>query len=320
MVQEIPGAGGKAMLVCSTGGHLTELLRLEAHFGAHPDSLWVTFDTPQSRQLLEGRRVLPLPYIGPRDLRKTIAAVPTLERVLRSEKFDAAISTGAAVATAALPLAAAHGTPTTYVESVCRLHGPSTTGKILERVPGIGLRTQHEGWESGRWETYPSILADFRGVAAPRRAPVRKVFVTLGTIQGYRFDSVVDAFLGTGLAGEDTVWQLGDTPRDDLPGQVHDYLTPGDFADAAREADLVITHAGVGTLMELLSMGVYPVQAVRRAVRGEHVDDHQTEIAELVNDLGVGIAVDGPDLTREVCEFAAAHRVVDQLDLQAAAA
>ena len=31
-------------------------------------------------------------------------------------------------------------------------------------------------------------------------------------------------------------------------------------------------------------MGIFPVQAVRRATRDEHVDDHQIEIAELVND------------------------------------
>src|SRR3954464_1572315 len=78
----------KSMLVCSTGGHLTELLRVEGQHGAHPDSLWVTFDTPQSRQLLEGRRVQYLPYVGPRDLKGTIASVPTLRRLLARERFD----------------------------------------------------------------------------------------------------------------------------------------------------------------------------------------------------------------------------------------
>ena len=53
---DIRGAGGKSLMICSTGGHLTELLRVESRWGAHPDSLWLTFDTPQSRQQLEGRR------------------------------------------------------------------------------------------------------------------------------------------------------------------------------------------------------------------------------------------------------------------------
>lgn len=280
----------------------------------NPDSLWVTFDTPQSRQLLEGRRVQTLPYIGPRGLRGTAAAVPALHGIVRTESFDAAISTGAAIAAAALPVAAMNGIPATYIESVCRVQGPSSTGRMLERMPGIRLRTPHPHWARRGWAPAPSILADFHSETVESPSPPRRVFVTLGTIRGYRFDSVIDAMLATGYANSETVWQLGDTPRDDvLPGTVFDYMTPHDFAQAAREADVVVTHAGVGTLLELLGMGVYPVQAVRRAHRHEHVDDHQTQIAQLANDLDIALAVDGPNLTGAAIEYAASRRAVDGL-------
>ncbi|TDN90552.1 glycosyltransferase [Microbacterium sp. BK668] len=302
----------KSLFVCSTGGHLTELRRIEERDGINPDSLWVTFDTPQSRQALEGRRVHYLPYVGPRDLKGTLRSVPSLRRVLRGESFDAAVSTGAAIAAAALPLATLHGIPSIYIESVCRLRGPSTTGKLLMAVPGVELRTQHAEWAGGRWSACPSILDSFR--SEERLAPEGplRVFITLGTIRGYRFDSVIDAFLSTGLANETTVWQLGDTTRTDaLPGNVYDYLSPDEFAFEAARADVVITHAGVGTLVELLSMGIYPVQAIRRALRNEHVDDHQLEIAELVETNGIGIPVEGPGLTEEVIRYAAGRRIVD---------
>lgn len=311
MAWRIPGSGGKAALICSTGGHLAELLRLEASFGRHPDSLWITFDTPQSRQLLEGRRVAMLPYIGPRDLRGTLAAVAPIHKMLRSEPFDAAISTGAAVATAALPLAAGLGIPSTYVESVCRVEGPSTTGRLLQNVPTVHLRTQTSAWAGGRWHPCTSVLSTYR--AAPRASAGRRLFVTLGTIRGYRFDSVVDALLRAGLVDDSTVWQVGETTRDDLPGRVHDYLTPEQFADEATRADVVVTHAGVGTLLELLSLGIFPVLATRRAERREHVDDHQSQIASLVNELGIGVAVDGPDVSAAVCERAAALAITDDL-------
>lgn len=315
----IAPAGAKALLVCSTGGHLSELVRLESRFGANPDSLWVTFDTPQSREMLAGRRVRLLPYIGPRDLRGTVRAMPVIRDVLRTESFDAVVSTGAAVAAAALPLGALEGVPATYVESVCRVQGPSSTGRILERTPGVRLLTPHANWGRRGWGAAPSILADFRSVPAPYEAVPRSLFVTLGTIRGYRFDSAVDAILASGYANADTVWQLGDTVRTDaLPGTVHDYLAPDDFAAAAREADVVVTHAGVGTLLELLGMGIYPVQAVRRAHRREHVDDHQTEIAGLVNDLDIGVAVEGPEITAAVIEKAASRRIVDGLLVEAA--
>lgn len=304
--------GAKALLVCSTGGHLSELLRLEDRIGANPDSLWVTFDTPQSRQLLAGRRVSYLPYVGPRDLKGTAAAVPELRRIVRNEDFDVALSTGAAIAAAALPVAALARIPSTYIESVCRVQGPSATGRILERVPTVRLRSPYP-WGRRPWRRAPSILSDFSSAPASMPNPQR-LFVTLGTIQGYRFDSVVDAVLASGYAGPDTVWQLGHTSRTDkLPGTVYDYMSPNDFADAASDADVVVTHAGVGTLLELLGLGIYPVQAVRRVKRKEHVDDHQTQIAALVNDLDIGIAVDGPDVTAEVIEQAAARRITDRM-------
>lgn len=306
--------GSKALLVASTGGHLAELIRLEERAGLAPDSLWVTFDTPQSRESLSGRRVVTLPYIGPRDLKGTVAALPTLRSLLTKEKFDVAISTGAAVATAALPLAVLHGIRSLYVESVCRLDGPSTTGRLLRLVPKVELHTPAPGWAGGRWKRTDSVLDDFRSVPRENSHRPRKVFVTLGTIRGYRFDSVVDAMLASGYANDETVWQLGDTRRtDDLPGTVVDYLGPQEFRRAAADADVVVTHAGVGTLMELLTMGIYPVQAIRRASRGEHVDDHQTEIADLVNRQDLGRAVEGPGLTSEVIEWAATRRIVDDL-------
>lgn len=311
MPTEIPGAGGKAVLICSTGGHLTELLRIEKDFGIHPESIWLTFDTKQSRGLLAGRRVHHLPYIGPRDVKGMLRAAPTIRRLLRQERPDAAISTGAAIAVAALPLAAMSGIPSTYIESVCRLYGPSTTGKLLQLVPTVGLRTQHAHWASRRWRVYPSILSDYRSEPVSRRTDQLKIFISLGTIRGYRFDSVVDAVLRSGMAGADTIWQLGSTVRSDsLPGSVHEHLSPTDFAAAAREADVVITHAGAGTLLELLDMGVYAVQAVRRAARHEHVDDHQAEIADLVNSMDLGLAVEAPDLSADVIRRAAQRRVV----------
>lgn len=306
------GDGGKALLVASTGGHLSELLRLTDGLAADPDSLWVTFRTPQSETMLAGRRVHYLPYIGPRDLTGTLRAMPQVGALLARERFDLAVSTGAAIAVGALPLAAASGVPSTYIESVCRLAGPSMTGRILEHVPRVAVRTQNSGWAGGRWARHPSVLDDYVSVPVERPRPVRRLLVTLGTVRGYRFDSVVDSVLASGLADEGTVWQLGSTTRHDLPGRVVEELAPDELTRCALEADVVVAHAGVGTLLEMLALGIYPVQAVRRASRREHVDDHQMQIADLVRAHDLGIPVEGPQVTREVLEAAAGRRVVDR--------
>jgi UDP-N-acetylglucosamine transferase subunit ALG13 len=61
--------------------------------------------------------------------------------------------------------------------------------------------------------------------------------------------------------------------------------------------------------MGLLELGVFPVIVTRRKHRGEHVDDHQMQIAELAECLGVARAVDTPDLTADVIRFAAGRAI-----------
>jgi UDP-N-acetylglucosamine--N-acetylmuramyl-(pentapeptide) pyrophosphoryl-undecaprenol N-acetylglucosamine transferase len=49
----------------------------------------------------------------------------------------------------------------------------------------------------------------------------------------------------------------------------------------------VVTHAGAGTVLDLLRTGICPVVVPRRRARAEHVDDHQTELAELLRRRGL---------------------------------
>ncbi|MCU1637208.1 MAG: glycosyltransferase [Cryobacterium sp.] len=300
----------KLLLVASTGGHLAQLVRLAPGLGAAPDSLWVTFDSPQSRSLLQGCRRVYVPYVRPRDYRGVLRTASIIHRILAHERFDGAVSTGAAVAVSALPQAAMAGIPSVYIESVSRVEGPSVSGRILAASHMVTLRTQHDAWKHGRWELYPSVLSTY--VSVPRGAAVHpKLFVTLGTIEGYRFDALIDAVLATGLADESTIWQLGYTSgRRNLPGTVFEHMDAAQFAAASREADVVVTHAGVGSILGFLESGIYPVVVTRRKARHEHVDDHQLQIAQLAANLHVAESVDAPDLTAAVI-LSAAGKAID---------
>jgi UDP-N-acetylglucosamine--N-acetylmuramyl-(pentapeptide) pyrophosphoryl-undecaprenol N-acetylglucosamine transferase len=301
----------KLLLAASTGGHIAQLVRLAPGLGATDDSLWISFDSAQTRSLLAGRRTLMVPYIKPRDWKSTVTASRLIRAAVAAEEFEAAVSTGAALALAALPAARRRGIPTLYIESVSRVQGPSLSGRMLYALRGHEMRAQH-GWAHGRWGMHPSVLETFETTTrdVPTDRPL-KIFVTLGTIEGYRFDSLVDAVLATGLANEDTTWQLGYTERaDDLPGRAVLQMEAADFDRTAREADVVITHSGVGTILGLLEMGIYPVAVVRRTARKEHVDDHQEQIAALLNKTGIGTAVEVDELTAATLQEAAARAIV----------
>lgn len=306
----------KALLVASTGGHLAQLVRLAPTFGVSDDSLWVTFRTPQSESLLRGRRVMYVPYVRPRDWNGALHVRRAVSQILRREEFTLALSTGAAPAVAVLPLAKRHGIETIYVESVSRVEGPSLSGRILAALKAARLYTQHPSWADKTWRPHASVFETFSSVS---RDVIDRpsLFVTLGTIEGYRFDAMIDAVLATGLADDRTVWQLGySMGRTDLPGRVYDQVSAADFDRYAREAEVVVSHAGVGSLLGLLDLGISPVLVVRRKARGEHVDDHQAQIAALANTQGVALSVEAEELTADVLRAASGLVVEDAASLR----
>lgn len=309
----------KYLLVASTGGHLAQLNRIAGSMRCSEDSLWVTFDSPQSKALLADRRVVTVPYVSPRDWRGVLRAAWIILRATRGEHFDRTVSTGAALALAGFAAATLKRVPRLYIESISRVRGPSVTGRLVAGLRLASLQTQHRGWATRRWEYRGSVLASYAS-ASPAgegdtvadtvgRRPL-KVFVSLGTIRPYRFDAAVQAVLATGLATEATVWQLGCTAVEGLPGRAHAEISGEEFERAAREADIVVTHAGVGTVMQLLEWGVHPVVLVRSPGRGEHVDDHQSQIAEVLREHGVATVADPAELTADDLLGAVGRRVV----------
>ena len=276
----------KVLILASTGGHLAQASRWIDLLAFSEDSLTVTFESPQSESLMAKRRHQFISYIPPRDVFKIIRGSVAVLRIVRREKFDAVVSTGAGIAFCGLIPALFRRIPMYYIESVSRPGGPSFTGKILSRLPWIRRFTQHPGpnYPEASWTAAPSLLMAYRSETATRPPSGKlKVFITLGTIRPYRFDRLVESVLTLFDPDEtDFLWQLGVTHRTDLPGDSSDYMDAAEFDAAVSSSDLVVTHAGAGTLIGLLDAGVRPLVMARLSEHGEHVDDHQTQIAKLL--------------------------------------
>jgi UDP-N-acetylglucosamine--N-acetylmuramyl-(pentapeptide) pyrophosphoryl-undecaprenol N-acetylglucosamine transferase len=307
--------GASAVLCASTGGHLEQLHRLWPRLQLAGRPVWITFDSPQSRSLLAGHDVRFVPYIPSRGYRQLVRAFPGVLRALLAARPDVVISTGAAVALLALPTARALGRRAVYLESVSRFDGPSMTGRILSHVPGVELYTQHPAWAGGRWRLGPTVMDQFSVEDGPDRShqPVR-VFVTLGTLQSYRFDALVDAVLASLPRPADVVWQVGVTSRSDLPGRVHEAVSVEDFARYVEWADVVVTHAGVGSVMRILELGKSPIIVPRRRSRGEHIDDHQVQIARELDRRELGVEREAGALDPADFETAARKSILHRAD------
>jgi UDP-N-acetylglucosamine--N-acetylmuramyl-(pentapeptide) pyrophosphoryl-undecaprenol N-acetylglucosamine transferase len=299
----------RALLVASSGGHLSQLHTLAPRIsGLDLDrSTWVTFDTPQSRSLLAGRHVVHVPYTAPRDWRNVVGNMPAARRLLSSGEYDRVISTGSAIALSFIPVARRHRVAATYLESAARSHGPSLTGRLLARVPGVELRTQWPGWASGRWRFAGSVLDAYASLPSVTNARPQRVLVTLGTIP-YQFRRLVERMLAILPAGVDVTWQTGATDVADLGLPARASIPGAEFDAEVAAADVVVAHAGTGSALAALRHGKCPVLIPRECARGEHVDDHQRQIGEELHARHLGVLCPVGSLSWDQIELAASRR------------
>jgi UDP-N-acetylglucosamine--N-acetylmuramyl-(pentapeptide) pyrophosphoryl-undecaprenol N-acetylglucosamine transferase len=296
----------RALLVASTGGHLAQLHALAPRIpGIDPGArTWVTFDTPQSRNLLSGEDVVFVDYTAPRDWRTVGRNLAPARRLLNERRFTHVFSTGSAIALTFLPLARAKGLHVTYVESAARSQGPSLTGRILARTPGVQLGTQYAAWANERWSYVGSVLDGYAAAERERTPAIRRVVVTLGTIP-YGFRRLVERMVAILPEAADVLWQTGTTDVSDLPITGHAELPGAELDAAIRAADVVIAHSGTGSALAALEAGKCPLLVPREAAHAEHVDDHQRQIGEELARRGLARYRDVADLTAEDLRAAA---------------
>lgn len=108
------------------------------------------------------------------------------------------------------------------------------------------------------------------------------VFVTVGLERKpfVRLVRLVDIAVTAGLLPEDTLFQYGHTDVKPMGCRSVDFLSYDEMVRTIDGCDLVITHAGVGTVLLCLDLGLKPLVVPRLAKRGEHVDNHQQEFAD----------------------------------------
>jgi len=74
------------------------------------------------------------------------------------------------------------------------------------------------------------------------------------------------------------------------------------------KADVVVTHAGVGSILCARETGHLPIVVPRLAKLGEHVDDHQVEITRTLEKRGHVIAIEEADGLQDAVSQAIARR------------
>lgn len=123
----------KIALVGSSGGHLTHLYMLKSFWEKH-ERFWVTFDKEDARSLLEGETVYPCYFPTNRNLSNLLRNTRLAFRLLKKEKPDLIISSGAAVAVPFFYLSRLFKAKTIYIEVFDRINTSTMTGRLVYPV------------------------------------------------------------------------------------------------------------------------------------------------------------------------------------------
>ncbi len=91
------------------------------------------------------------------------------------------------------------------------------------------------------------------------------------------------------------VIQHGHTPAGDCPCLFVPFMSMDDFIQHVHRSELLIMHAGAGSLINAIEAGKIPVVMPRRALYGEHVNDHQIELARAMAETDRVIMANGPE-------------------------
>lgn len=293
----LPGLPRPILLIASAGGHLTELAIL-AESIPRSDRLWITYDSPMSRSLLEGENVRWARHSRPRDALGVWLDFPAALRIVRESRARSAVTTGASLAIPWLMAARLNGIGSYFVDSATRISAPSLSMRLSSMVPSVRRYTQSSAWSTRTTPYIGSVFDSFRPISrAVSASNGLRVLVTLGTNQDYRFDRLIERVQAVVGPNDDVHWQVTSADsmlRPDLRSSVP-YAA---LAEEMRSADVVIAHAGVGSALAAFKAGKHPVLVPRRKNHGEHVDDHQLEVAGLLRDRGLATVVDAGELSR----------------------
>lgn len=283
----------RVALACSSGGHLDQLLAL---VGDDPgtERVWVTAPGPSVARLrAAGDAVVEIDNPGRSPLR-LVRNVAQALRALALTRPDAVVTSPANVSVAFCLLARLSGRPLIVVESVSRTHRLSLSGRLLR--PAATRIVVH--WPALKAHVPEAFLGRpplFDAVVAGPVARGTGTFVTFGT-HDQPFDRLlrlVDDAAAAGVLPAPVEVQAG-PPGGYRPRAVSPRaMTPEEHRRRLEGCDVLVCHAGAGLIATALRARRRPLVLPRRGARGEHVDDHQADLARELAALGLVVDLEG---------------------------
>lgn len=121
------------------------------------------------------------------------------------------------------------------------------------------------------------------------------ILVLLGTQNNsfHRLLEEVDKLIERKIIEEEVIVQAGYTKYESKNMKILGLIPQNELEKYQDEANLIITHGGVGSIVSSIKKGKKVIAVPRLHKYGEHVNDHQIEIIEKFNQNGTIIGLKG---------------------------
>ena len=129
------------------------------------------------------------------------------------------------------------------------------------------------------------------------------IFVICGT-QKFQFDRLIKALddqVSKGLIPSEVFAQIGGGDYKPSCFPFVQFMDDSLFKEKISEASLIITHSGTGSIINSVKAGKKVIVVPRLEKYGEHVSDHQVQIADMFEKAGlVKVCLDTDELYKIV--------------------
>ena len=114
------------------------------------------------------------------------------------------------------------------------------------------------------------------------------ILVMLGTQNNsfHRLLEEIDKLIDIGKIQEEVIVQAGYTKYESKNMKIIDFLPNEELEKLEQQANCIITHGGVGSIIGSIEKGKKVIAVPRLKQYGEHVNDHQLDIVESFDKLG----------------------------------
>lgn len=143
------------------------------------------------------------------------------------------------------------------------------------------------------------------------------IFVTVGT-EKFPFDrliKIVDTAIKDRSFSDEVFMQIATSGYKPKNCPWKRFIEFNEMIDFIKKARITITHAGVGTLLLSLTLNKIPLLFPRDKKYDEHLDDHQIELAETMEQEGrVLVAYDQKELLNKIQNYDSLMRQMTNMD------